>query len=121
MAAADFARFDSPALYAVLDAERRHRGMSWSQVAADMGVRISPSTITRTAKGGTMEGDGITTMLAWLGLPLEAFLRRPGEPPLDFMTQVHAVLRAQRELSPASAAEFEAEIRTAYERLRGAS
>jgi hypothetical protein len=48
-------RFDAAALYAALDAQRRARAMTWTQVGAEIGV--SPSTITRTRLGGRMEVD----------------------------------------------------------------
>lgn len=69
-------RFDTTALYAALDAKRRAEGLTWKQVADEVGV--SPTTLTRTAKGGRMELDGVMFMLQWLGMPAEAFLRGPG-------------------------------------------
>ncbi|HEX5235129.1 MAG TPA: helix-turn-helix transcriptional regulator [Silvibacterium sp.] len=71
-------RFDPRALYAALDEQRRTRGMSWTQVAAEIGV--SASTLTRTRLGGRMEVDGMLAMVRWLGRSVESFtvpLRRP--------------------------------------------
>jgi len=64
-------RFDSAALYSALDAQRRSRGMTWSDVAAEIGV--SASTLTRTRRRGRMEVDGMLAMVRWLGRTVESF------------------------------------------------
>ena len=64
-------RFNSAALYAALDAQRRSRDITWSQVAAEIGVSVS--TITRTRHGGRMEVDGMLAMVRWLGRTVESF------------------------------------------------
>jgi transcriptional regulator with XRE-family HTH domain len=69
------ARFDGRLLHAALDGARRQRGVSWAQMAAAMGV--SPSTLANTAKGGTMEADGVLCMCRWLGRPLADFTAPP--------------------------------------------
>jgi len=66
-------RFDSRALYEALDHERTSRGLSWPEVAAAIGV--SADTIRRTRAGGRMEVDGMLAMVAWLGVPIETFVR----------------------------------------------
>jgi transcriptional regulator with XRE-family HTH domain len=66
-------RFDSHALYDALDAQRRTRGLTWRQVAADVGV--SPSTLTGTKRGGRLEVDGALAMVRWLGRTIESFTR----------------------------------------------
>lgn len=66
-------RFDSKALYAALDAQRRLRGMTWTQVAAATGV--SAATISRTRAGGRLEVDGMLAMVRWLSVPVETFVR----------------------------------------------
>jgi len=66
-----FGRFNAAGLYAALDAQRRARGMSWSQVAAETGVSIS--TLTRTKRGGRMEVDGMLAMVRWLSRTAESF------------------------------------------------
>ncbi|HET9742598.1 MAG TPA: hypothetical protein VFQ00_07605 [Terriglobales bacterium] len=45
--------------------------MTWSQVAAEVGVSVS--TITRTSRGGRMEVDGMLAMVRWLGRTVESF------------------------------------------------
>ena len=66
-------RFDSKALYAALETRRESRGLSWREVADEMGV--SAATISRTREGGRMEVDGMLAMVAWLGVPVEHFVR----------------------------------------------
>jgi transcriptional regulator with XRE-family HTH domain len=70
---ASMVRFDSKALYAALDAQRRLRGMTWTQVAAATGV--SAATISRTRAGGRLEVDGMLAMVRWLSVPVETFVR----------------------------------------------
>lgn len=66
-------RFDARALYAAMDEQRNARGLTWVQVATQIGV--SSATITRTRAGGRMEVDGMLAMVAWLGVPVETFVR----------------------------------------------
>ena len=65
-------RFDSKALYEALDRTRNDRGLTWSEVSAEIGVSVS--TITNTRNGGRMEVDGMLAMVAWLGVPVETFV-----------------------------------------------
>ncbi len=64
-------RFDTRALYAALDAQRRQREMSWQQVAQETGV--AASTMMRTRLGGRLEVDGMLAMVRWLGRTVESF------------------------------------------------
>ena len=66
-------RFDSRALYYALDTRRIERGLTWKEVAAEIGM--APATILRTKGGGRMEVDGMLAMVAWLGVPVETFVR----------------------------------------------
>jgi transcriptional regulator with XRE-family HTH domain len=66
-------RFDSSALFAALDRERLARGLTWKQLAGQIGV--SAATIQRTRRGGRMEVDGMLAMVGWLGVPAETFVR----------------------------------------------
>jgi hypothetical protein len=110
-----FADFDVDALYQALDAQRRARGMSWSQAARaisepfrDVPARpVSASTLAGLRGRSTLEGDGVLQMLRWLGRAPESFV--PGHPEtaplpdlpsnriLRFDTQrIHAALDARR-------------------------
>ena len=66
-------RFDAKALYAALDRKRQEQGLTWQQVGKAIGV--SPSTLTRTRDGSRLEVDGMLAMVAWLGRPVEDFVR----------------------------------------------
>jgi len=67
-------RFDAKALYEAMDEQRSARGMSWREVANEIGG-ISPSTLTRTKLGGRMEADGMLAMCRWVGRSAESFVR----------------------------------------------
>ena len=66
-------RFDAKALFVAMDQQRLTRGLTWRQVAAETGV--SEATIARTKTGGRMDVDGMLAMVAWLGVPVETFVR----------------------------------------------
>jgi transcriptional regulator with XRE-family HTH domain len=71
-------RFDTMALYRALDEQRRVRGLTWDQLAAEVGV--SSATVRRTQFGGRMEVDGMLAMVYWLAVPVETFVRDGGTP-----------------------------------------
>jgi transcriptional regulator with XRE-family HTH domain len=64
-------RFDTRALYAALDAQRIARGLTWAEVAREIGV--AASTLAGTRKGGRLEVDGALAMVCWLGRSIESF------------------------------------------------
>ena len=66
-------RFDAAALFEAVDRQRNSRGMTWDEVAAEIGV--GTATIKRTRTGGRMEVDGMLAMVRWLGVPVETFVR----------------------------------------------
>jgi len=79
--------FDLRALYGALDRKRLSLGMSWQNVALEVAGkragkrrRISASTITRTARGGQMEADGVLAMVRWVGLTFRDFTRNASLP-----------------------------------------
>jgi len=67
-------RFDTKALYEALDRRRAEQGLTWQDVARATGV--STATLTRTRAGGRLEVDGMLAMVAWLGVPVEHFVRQ---------------------------------------------
>ena len=67
-------RFDSRALHRALDQHRVSRGLSWTQVASEIGVSVS--TLARAGGGGRMEVDGVLAMVSWLGSSVESFARQ---------------------------------------------
>ena len=66
-------RFDAKTLYQALDERRRARGLTWTEVSAEVGVSVA--TMTRTRTGGRMEVDGMLAMVRWLGASVESFVR----------------------------------------------
>src|SRR5687768_9441714 len=69
---------DVGALYAALDAKRQAERRSWRDVAGHLGV--SPSAFTRMAQGHRPDVDTFATVVRWLGVPADAFMR-PSRPP----------------------------------------
>ena len=65
------------AWYQALDRQRRERGRSWRQVAAEIGV--SATTVSRTRAGTRLEVDGMLALVRWLGVPVETFTREAVE------------------------------------------
>lgn len=64
-------RINVTALYAALDGARQSRGLSWRQLAGEVGC--SPSTMTRLANGYRPDADAFMTLTQWLGMPAEQF------------------------------------------------
>lgn len=95
-----YARLDVEALYSALDAERRARGISWRQLAKEVG--ISPSTLSRLANGYRPDVDAFAALTAWLGTSAESYLVSEvaeGAPEPDLLTQLAPLLRARSDLS----------------------
>jgi hypothetical protein len=73
-----FRRFDPPALYRALEAERERRGVTWDRVAEEAGV---PSgVIMRLRAYRRFVVHEVLPLTQWLGLPLANFTRL-GPPP----------------------------------------
>ena len=64
-------RFDTRGLFAALDAERRSRGVSWQQVANEIGG-IAPGGLTRFANGGRVGFPDVIRIAGWLGRPVSS-------------------------------------------------
>ena len=65
-------RFDTRALYEALNEQRTARGLSWEEVARELGV--SSSMLRNTARGGRLEVDGMLRMVGWLERTVESFV-----------------------------------------------
>lgn len=102
------------ALQGALDAARDSRGMSWRQLAKEIGV--SPSLLSRLNNGYRPDADGFATLVSWLALPAETFFvdededddgtaDRQNQP--DLMAQMAPLLRAQKELNADDVAALE--------------
>jgi transcriptional regulator with XRE-family HTH domain len=108
---------DVEALYAALDSKRKTHGASWREIARELD--ISPSTFTRMAQGRRPDVDTFATLLRWLGMPAESFMRgktttAATEEPV---AMVSSYLRSARNVSPEDAEALEDIFRAAYNRL----
>jgi transcriptional regulator with XRE-family HTH domain len=112
-------RLDTDALYAALNAARNARGLSWRQLAAEVGV--SPSTMTRLANGQRPDVDAFAALVGWLGQSADSFLvtgaQPAGEQP-DLVAQLAPLLRARSDLKEEDAKYLEDLIAVAARRLR---
>ncbi|MDQ4125725.1 MAG: helix-turn-helix domain-containing protein [Actinomycetota bacterium] len=110
---------DVAALYGALDERRRSRGLSWRVLASEAGV--SASTLTRMAQGRRPDVDSFAALTGWLGQSADLFLRRS---PTDSVAEeeplavISTLLRARKDLSPASVDAIEEIVRAAYDRFR---
>lgn len=106
-------------LHAALDAARLDLGISWRQLASEIGV--SPSLLSRLGQGLRPDADGFATLVSWLGVPAEEFFDRDGEPSeseADLMPRLSALLRADRNLSESDAEMIESLALLALKRAR---
>jgi hypothetical protein len=65
-------RWDTRALHAAADAQRRVRAATWTDVARDVGG-FSASTLTHLAKGGRTGFPHVMRLVAWLDRPAVTF------------------------------------------------
>jgi transcriptional regulator with XRE-family HTH domain len=109
-------RVDVEALYAALDNKRKAEGTSWREIARQLDV--SPSTFSRMAQGRRPDVDTFATLLHWLGMPAELFMRgataTAAEEPV---AMVSSYLRSARNVKPEDAEALEDIFRAAYNRL----
>ena len=93
-------KIDVRGLYAALDAERESRGLSWRQLAKEIGV--SPSLLSRLGNDMRPDADGFATLVRWLNMPAEEFMvdsdtNRPRQQEPDLVTQLAPLLRARQD------------------------
>jgi transcriptional regulator with XRE-family HTH domain len=110
---------DVEALYAALDSKRKATGSSWRDVARELDV--SASTFSRMGQGRRPDVDTFATLLRWLGMPAETFMRSAsgvddtaGEEPV---AMVSSYLRSNRNVTSDEADALEEIFRAAYNRL----
>jgi hypothetical protein len=70
-------RFDTSALHAALDAERRRRGLTWKQAAAEL-PGFSDSMLTNLATGPLIGFPRVMLLTQWVGQPAVRFVRDHG-------------------------------------------
>jgi transcriptional regulator with XRE-family HTH domain len=67
-------RFDTRKLYTALDAQRSERGMTWTQLANEIGG-LTAASLTRLSKGGRTGFPQVMRIARWLGRPVADFTR----------------------------------------------
>ena len=108
---------DIAALYAALDRKRQSKGMSWRALAAVL--KITPSTFTRMAQGLKPDVDTFATLVRWLGMPQEEFLRPASKrtEDADPLAMVSSYLRASKNLTHAQADALEDIMNAAFRHI----
>lgn len=93
-------RVDVAQLYATLDAERRDRGLSWRQVAAE--ADVSSFLFSRMGKGHRPDLESFAALVQWLGVPAQQFMRQPEHDSgrqSALETELAPLLRARKDLT----------------------
>jgi hypothetical protein len=67
-------RFDTRKMYAALDARRVEQGMTWTQVASEIGG-VNAASLTRLSKGERTGFPQVMRIARWLGRPIAWFTR----------------------------------------------
>lgn len=108
---------DVDALYAALDRKRQASGSSWRALAAKL--EITPSTFTRMAQGLKPDVDTFATLIRWLGISQEEFLRPTKKlgTPADPLVMISSYLRGAKNIDDEQAKALEDIIAAAYRHL----
>ena len=111
-------RFDAQGFYAALDSHRRSKDITWKKVAAE--ARVSASTLTRMGQGKRPDVDTLAGLASWSGIDVKKFYNVPEginsspEP----LSEISALLRADKNLGGESAIALENMLKSAYEHMR---
>jgi transcriptional regulator with XRE-family HTH domain len=116
-------KIDVQGLYAALDAERTARGLSWRQLANEIGV--SPSLLSRLSNDQRPDADGFATLVRWLNMPAEEFMvdvegDRGTQSEPDLLTQLAPLLRARQDLDKRDIVYLEEVIRATVRHVQAA-
>jgi transcriptional regulator with XRE-family HTH domain len=106
-------------LHAALDAARTEKGLSWRQLAKEIGV--SASTISRMANGLNPDVGAFAAMTTWLHMPAESFYltaSHTAEHEPELVASLAPLLRARRDLTATDVAYLEEVIGAAARRFR---
>jgi len=108
---------DIEALYAAVRRKRQTASTSWRDIAS--ALSMSPSTFTRLAQGRRPDVDTFVTLVAWLGLPAEAFMRPSPtqEQESDLVALVSSYLRSSPNVRPQDADTIVDIVEAVYKRL----
>src|SRR5262249_846448 len=108
---------DVDALYAALDAKRQKEGLSWRELAGSL--EISPSTLTRMAQGRRPDVDAFATLLRWLGMSADAFMRSTKKKEeVNAVAMISSYLRADRNIDAKDAEALEDILKAAYRHMK---
>lgn len=107
---------DVEALYAALDQKRQAKNLSWRTLATKL--EITPSTFTRMAQGLKPDVDTFATLVRWLSMSQEEFLR-PSRKKTDAdpVAMISSYLRGAKNISHEQAEALEDIITAAYRHL----
>jgi transcriptional regulator with XRE-family HTH domain len=102
------------ALYAALDAKRAAGQRSWREVARELA--LSPSTFSRLAQGKRPDVDTFVTLVQWLGMPAEAFIRSEAQASREpeTLAMIASYIQADRQLRPEATASLQQLVQVAY-------
>lgn len=108
---------DVDSLYTALDRRRQSESLSWRDLAAKL--EISASTFTRMSQGRRPDVDTFATLIDWLGVPSELFLRSPSRSAVapDPIAMFSSYLRSAKNISPEDADALEDIMQAAVRRL----
>ena len=67
-------RWDAKALHAALESQRQNKGMTWTEVARQVGA-FTPAMLAHLSKGGRVSLPGVMRIVRWLGQPAATFTR----------------------------------------------
>lgn len=113
----DASAFDADAFYETLDGERRARGLTWKEVAAE--ARVSASTLTRLGQGRRPDVDSFARLVAWGGFDADRFVATPkGTSAGGFLTNLPTYLRSDPNLDEKGVQALETIIKAAYDQFR---
>lgn len=108
---------DVDSLYAALDRKRQDAALSWRALAGRL--EITPSTFTRMAQGLKPDVDTFATLIRWLGMRQDEFLRPTNQPsePADPLVMISTYLRGAKNINSEQAKALEDIIAAAYRHL----
>jgi len=108
--------FNARAFYEVLEQVVTTRKVTWRELARDTG--ITPSTLSRMARGKWPDAAGLAALSAWADLNPADFVFRPtASPSRDSLGAISRLLRSDPNLEPTAVTALEAIIGVAYARL----
>lgn len=67
-------RWDTAALFSALNLKRETEGLTWSELAVEIGD-VSPQQLKGFAKGGRTSVPDVMRVIGWLGVPASSFTR----------------------------------------------